>query len=65
LLLFPLLYIKLSEMNRIKGCNLYSKCATYDTLGNEQKIVHKLDAFETMLLLFRMFEVHLLLIYSV
>jgi len=54
-LLFPLLYIKLSEMHRIKGCDLYFKCATYNTLANEQKLVHKLDAMETLLLLFRKF----------
>jgi len=55
LLFFPLLYITLSEMHRIKGYNLYFKCATYNTLANEQKLVHKLDAFETLLLLFRKF----------
>jgi len=54
-LLFLLLYIKLSEMHRIESYNLYFKCATYNTLANEQKLVHTLEAFETLLLLFRKF----------
>ena len=55
MLLFPLLYIKLSEMHRIKGYNLYFKCDTYNTLENEQKLVHEMEAFETLLILFRKF----------